>query len=269
MSVFKKLSSLNQDIELLEAFGDIKSASVLHQKFLKEAQSLNPTRDSGPYKQVFDRYLLSATTKPSQNLINSIRADGFLLREDQDKLIAYASEKMKNLAPTNAPQAVAVATPQTTSVTTPVATPVAQGVVAQPPQNPYSPAKVDYAGASDAYNMAQPATQNVNYSNPQLDAQNQANRAKSVGDTANQMQAQNKMPNPLYQENLERQLYTGSLNEIIKLFQTKIPEAINQAEKIYLDTFTSFKNDVRKKYFAEQVQRLRTQYNTARLKGQR
>jgi hypothetical protein len=120
MSVFKKLSSLNQDIELLESFGDIKAATILHKKFIKEAQqSLMPSRESGPYKQVFDKYFLSASTNPSQNLINSIRADGFLLREDQDKLVNYITEMMRNkatVAPTVAPTAApTAATPTTTT----------------------------------------------------------------------------------------------------------------------------------------------------------
>jgi len=40
MSIFQKLSQINKDIELLEAFGDIKSANILHNKFLKVSQEL-------------------------------------------------------------------------------------------------------------------------------------------------------------------------------------------------------------------------------------
>jgi hypothetical protein len=117
MNKFQKLAQLNKDIEILEANGKFKSASILHNKFIKEAQSLEPSRDSGPYKQVFDGYFLSARTNPSQNLINKIKADGFLLKEDQDKLVAYASEMMGNLAPTKAtPQASAVTAPSTAPI---------------------------------------------------------------------------------------------------------------------------------------------------------
>ena len=126
MSVFKKLSSLNQDIELLESFGDIKAATILHKKFIKESQSLMPSRDSGPYNQVFDRYFLSARTNPSQNLINSIRADGFLLREDQDKLVNYITEMMGN-------KATAAPTAAPTPAATPVVTPVAVGPTTSEP----------------------------------------------------------------------------------------------------------------------------------------
>jgi hypothetical protein len=38
MSIFQKLKELNYDIALLEAHGDFKSASILHKKFVKEAQ---------------------------------------------------------------------------------------------------------------------------------------------------------------------------------------------------------------------------------------
>ena len=118
MNKFQKLAQLNKDIEILEANDKFKSASILHDKFIKEAQSLEPSRDSGPYKQVFDGYFLSARTNPSQNLINKIKADGFLLKEDQDKLVAYASEMMGNLAPNKA-------TPQTSAVTAPATAPIA------------------------------------------------------------------------------------------------------------------------------------------------
>jgi hypothetical protein len=118
MNKFQKLAQINKDIEILEANGKFKSASILHDKFIKEAKSLEPSRDSGPYKQVFDRYFLSARTNPSQNLINKIKADGFLLKEDQDKLVAYASEMMGNLAPIE-PK------PQTSSVTAPTNAPIA------------------------------------------------------------------------------------------------------------------------------------------------
>jgi hypothetical protein len=39
MNKFQKLAQLNRDIELLENAGKIKSAEVLHKKFLKEAQA--------------------------------------------------------------------------------------------------------------------------------------------------------------------------------------------------------------------------------------
>jgi len=59
MSKFLKLSQINQDIEILEDAGKIKAATVLHNKFLREAQAApssnakvidltNPTSDNRP-----------------------------------------------------------------------------------------------------------------------------------------------------------------------------------------------------------------------------
>lgn len=45
MSKFLRLSSINQDIQLLEQAGDYKSASILHKKFLREAQAAVPYTD--------------------------------------------------------------------------------------------------------------------------------------------------------------------------------------------------------------------------------
>lgn len=40
MSLFKKLSQINKDIEILEEYGDLKSANILHKKFIREAQRI-------------------------------------------------------------------------------------------------------------------------------------------------------------------------------------------------------------------------------------
>jgi hypothetical protein len=143
MIKFEKLARLNEDIEILEACGDFKSASVLHNKFIREAQQ--------------------------------------------------------------------------------------------------------YAGQESAYQMATP----VNYNDPQLNAQIQANRVNNVGDVANQMQAQNTMPNPVYQEN---QLYQTSIQEIARLLNTKLPENRMKAQQIYENTFVQFKDPRRKQAFAKQFQ---------------
>jgi len=46
MSIFKKLSQINKDIEILEASGKIKAAEVLHKKFIKEAQVAAPANQT-------------------------------------------------------------------------------------------------------------------------------------------------------------------------------------------------------------------------------
>jgi hypothetical protein len=103
---------------LLEAFGDIKSANILHKKFIREAQSLDPKRDSGPYKQVFDRYFNAAKINPSPKLISSIRSDGFLLKEDQDQLVDYITEMINTKPLVQQAQPQAPATPAPTAVNT-------------------------------------------------------------------------------------------------------------------------------------------------------
>lgn len=119
MSIFKKLLDLNQDIEILENYQNFKAANILHKKFLKEAQGLEPTRKTETYIQVFNKYLTNASTNPSQSLINQIRADGFLFKEDQDKLINLISSKMNATTPTPATQPAASTQPVT--ATQPVA----------------------------------------------------------------------------------------------------------------------------------------------------
>ena len=126
----KKLAAINSDIELLENAGKFKAAEILQKKFIREAQSLTPKRDTGaygPYKKVFDKYFNLASTTPSQNLISTIRNDGFLLKEDQDQLISYVNERLKSL------------TPAPTATPTQVTSPASQTVTADEPTNAYNP----------------------------------------------------------------------------------------------------------------------------------
>jgi len=46
MNKFQKLAELNKDIELLKAYGKIKSASILHDKFIRVAQEFYPSNSS-------------------------------------------------------------------------------------------------------------------------------------------------------------------------------------------------------------------------------
>ena len=265
MSKFQKLADLYQDIELLENAGKIKAADILHKKFMKEAQ-LEPQRDSGPYRQVFENYLRS---QPSPGLIEKIRNDGFLLRQDQDSLIAYITKKLTPSPTTATPAATPAATPTVTP------TGVAQGFINGIPAQP----SFNFPDTSNAYNpqsYSGPARQNTDIALQQQPQQQ--NPAES--DTANY----NAAIEPLYaginqvsQPQIvtqtpkvnEQELYMHSLNEIKELFKTKRPDAINAAEQLYVNTYTQLTNDSSKKLFAQQIQRLRNQYNTARLKGQR
>ncbi len=114
------LKKINDDINLLECNGKYQAAKILHKKFIREAQSLTPKRDTGlygPYKKVFDKYFNLASTTPSQNLITTIRSDGFLLKEDQDQLINYVNERLKSLTPTPTATPARVNTPASQTVT--------------------------------------------------------------------------------------------------------------------------------------------------------
>jgi len=62
MSIFKKLSQINKDIEILEAAGKIKSAEVLHQKFIKEAQAQPNTRYFSEDQKNYVTYGPNSTT---------------------------------------------------------------------------------------------------------------------------------------------------------------------------------------------------------------
>jgi hypothetical protein len=44
MSIYNNLSQLNKDIEILEAYGKLKSASILHDKFIRVAQEFDPAK---------------------------------------------------------------------------------------------------------------------------------------------------------------------------------------------------------------------------------
>jgi len=46
MRVYNNLSQLNKDIEILEAYGKFKSASILHDKFIRLAQKVYPSNSS-------------------------------------------------------------------------------------------------------------------------------------------------------------------------------------------------------------------------------
>ena len=70
-------------------------------------------------------------------------------------------------------------------------------------------------------------------------------------------------------EEAEKELYMRALTEIIENFKSRVPELINQGEKTYEEAYSQFKNELRKKYFANQIQRLRNQYNTQRFKAQK
>lgn len=101
MNKFQKLKELNNDIELLESFGKFKSASILHDKFIKEAQ-IKPvsyaTEDRGfTYEKYFNDKLRKLQNAQNKDLvISEIRSDGFLKEEDKQQIINAISNSEKS-----------------------------------------------------------------------------------------------------------------------------------------------------------------------------
>ena len=97
MTKFHKLAQLNKDIELLESYGDFKSADILHNKFIRLAQSevvpaSYSTKDKergSIYKKRFNDKLnrgLLVDDKNKDKFIKSIYADSFFYDEDKKQL---------------------------------------------------------------------------------------------------------------------------------------------------------------------------------------
>jgi len=101
MNKFQKLKELNNDIELLESYGKFKSASILHDKFIKEAQ-IKPvsyaTEDRGfTYEKYFNDKLRKLQNAQNKDLvISEIRSDGFLKEEDKQQIINAISNSEKS-----------------------------------------------------------------------------------------------------------------------------------------------------------------------------
>jgi len=101
MNKVQKLIELNKDIELLESFGKFKSASILHEKFIKEAQ-IKPvsyaTEDRGfTYEKYFNDKLRKLQNAQNKDLvISEIRSDGFLKEEDKQQIINAISNSEKS-----------------------------------------------------------------------------------------------------------------------------------------------------------------------------
>ena len=259
MNKFQKLAQLNQDIELLENAGKIKSANILHKKFIREAQEYAIK----PAQELMNEIFLTSQnpTNEYNELIAAYNTNlGSYGNEDReliDKAIQRANKQRSLGTFSTSVQAPNPTVPGYSQAPVPT--------TATTSNNPYqayqtpadSPVNItstqNYAGENEAYQIAQP----VNYSNPQLDADIQANRAikpNNIGDTANQMQSNNTMPAI---ETNERQIYMNALNDIMLAFE----QGDNQtAETIYNGTINKFTNLKRRKYFGDQIQRLRTKY---------
>ncbi len=102
MSKFQKLSQINKDIELLEAFGDIKSANILHRKFLKVSQFLVSEKEKSREDLMDEFFLLAQNPNDDfEKLVEWYESDpGRYSEEDRtyiDEAVKKATDQRKRL----------------------------------------------------------------------------------------------------------------------------------------------------------------------------
>jgi hypothetical protein len=122
------LDQLNAEITLLENYGYYKSASILHKKFIREAQVDPISYDKEPRGDTYKKYfynLLNSAQKAQdiEAAKNAIRRDGFLLEEDKQQLIGMLPQSVQ-AKPNTTPVATTAnpATPTNQSTVTPTNT---------------------------------------------------------------------------------------------------------------------------------------------------
>ncbi len=253
MNKFQKLAQLNKDIELLENAGKFQAAEVLQRKFIKEAQAdpfMGLSEIAKKYMMQLDQAY--SQKKPVEPILNNAYNDDTVSQNDKNILTVHA-DKIKDQYNSSIAQNVSnyqgYQTPQGT--TGPANNEAYAGqndayTLATPPTNNAVPQEA-YDGQNNAYTMATPPTNNAA---PAVQQQaSPVNTANNVGDTANQMQAQNTLPG-----DAEPRLYQSSIQMIANLLNTKMPENREKAQKMYEDTIMQFKDPKRKQAFARQFQ---------------
>lgn len=225
MSKYNNLKKLYSDIEILESAGLYKAASVLHKKFVKEAQgdSLNQEMQPDITKNLQIKSLEDNKNIFENNIENIIYKNYFV--QDSVDAAAKALRDIRTLESSAYPE---------------VQSRAKQLVGIFEPR--YYDIVMKYQGKSNP--KATNLPENTSMSSEPIQALGSG-------------------------EDAEKELYMRALREIIENFKSKIPELINQGEKTYEEAFSQIKNEKRKKFFANQVQRLRNQYNTQRFKDQR
>ena len=101
MNKFIKLSKINKDIELLENAGKIKSAEVLHNKFIRIAQSVS-NEVKTPKKFMDELYLLAGNSNNDfEELVKWYKNDPGRYSEEEreyiDKAVETATDRRKRL----------------------------------------------------------------------------------------------------------------------------------------------------------------------------
>jgi hypothetical protein len=102
MNKFQKLSQINKDIELLEAYGDIDSANILHKKFLRVSQILVSEKEKSREDFMDELFLLAQNPNDDfEKLVAWYESDpGRYSEEDRgyiDEAVKKATDQRKRL----------------------------------------------------------------------------------------------------------------------------------------------------------------------------
>lgn len=239
MNRYENLKKLYSEIELLESAGLHKAASVLHKKFVKEAQAKS-ARDL-----MTEINMLAQNPGPDfENLVN-------LVNRNLSSSPAYSQDEIEAIKRT-----IDKAEKQRQNIGT-----FSTSIQPQNPTlssfNTAVPAVRPYKGNM---NLAELPTRSIQPMDdplfPPATTSTQPSGTAQIpsnGDTANEMQAQNSMP-------AEAPIYQQAINQIANLLKTRTPMNRTIAQSIYEDTITKFKDQKRKEAFGRQYQRLVSTY---------
>jgi len=235
MNKYEKLEKLNSEIELLESAGLIKSASVLHNKFLKEAQ-VKPAKDLMTELNILAQ-------NPGQDFENLVKyVEGSLnsssYNSDEVEAIERTIEKGRGQRKNIGTFSTSVA-PQNQTLS-PFPTP------APTPTPTSAPTRVE---------NTEPTAPIGDFSD-QVKAENEDIAWRGLGDALES--GKNNMNIPAkyrmtQQENAaENQLYSSTINQIKKLLATGNQMQREYAKQLYKETRLKFKNLKRQSNFDQQ-----------------
>ena len=229
MSKYNNLKKLYSDIEILESAGLIKAASVLHKKFVKEAQAKS-ARDL-----MTELNILAKNPGPDfDNLVS-------LVERNLDSSPAYNADEIEAIKRTiqNGKNQKNLGTFSTTVA------PKNQTLSANPlsSANPTLPTNPPSSAAPKQPQNYDPTAPIGDFSD-QVKAEQADINLSAMGEIA-------------IQDKKEKRLYMNALNDIILAFKEPNKEA---GEAIFQKTVNQFQNPKRKQLFINQIDRQRRKY---------
>lgn len=229
MSKYNNLKKLYSEIELLESAGLIKAASVLHKKFVKEAQAKS-ARDL-----MTELNILAKNPGPDfDNLVS-------LVERNLDSSPAYNADEIEAIKRTiqNGKNQKNLGTFSTTVA------PKNQTLSANPlsSANPTLPTNPPSSAAPKQPQNYDPTAPIGDFSD-QVKAEQADINLSAMGELA-------------IQDKKEKRLYMNALNDIILAFKEPNKEA---GEAIFQKTVNQFQNPKRKQLFINQIDRQRRKY---------